>query len=200
MGNQSSINQTHLGFEDIQRAIFDISRYCLLNHIPAFHEWSPIQFTQFQSNMLQHPPPWILINTMEDSPQYQTCLIPHTIPPSMEETIVNWLLQNKLHTKIKVILYGKHECDEKPHTKLFQFSKLGFPSYLYVGGMFQWLSLQDIYGNGSDMNEDTTSTPFSLQQITKKNTHDEIEFPTTTVELDILRYRPTTRFPLMLTD
>ena len=41
---------------------------------------------------------------------------------------------------------------------------LGFQTvYLYVGGMFEWLCLQDIYGNE--------------------------EFPTTTRELDILKYK-----------
>jgi hypothetical protein len=46
---------------------------------------------------------------------------------------------------------------------------LGFQAvYLYVGGMFEWLCLQDIYGKD--------------------------EFPTTTRQLDILKYKPPRTF------
>ena len=48
--------------------------------------------------------------------------------------------------------------------KYEQLSKLGFSNlYIYVGGLFEWLCLQDIYGKE--------------------------DFPTTCDELDILKYK-----------
>jgi len=66
---------------------------------------------------------------------------------------------------IKIIIYGKNSNDEKIYKKYNQLISLGFYNiYLYVGGMFEWLLLQDIYGS--------------------------TEFPTTKKELDILKYKP----------
>ena len=50
-------------------------------------------------------------------------------------------------------------------TKYTQLVNLGFVNvYIYPGGLFEWLCLQDIYGDD--------------------------EFPTTNKELDILKYKP----------
>ena len=55
-------------------------------------------------------------------------------------------------------------ADESLGNKYNQLTKLGFSNtYVYVGGLFEWLLLQDIYGFDS--------------------------FPTTKKELDILKYK-----------
>ena len=66
---------------------------------------------------------------------------------------------------IKIVIYGKNSNDEKLYNKYNQLISLGFYNvYVYPGGLFEWLMLQDIYG--------------------------EKEFPTTKKELDILKYKP----------
>ena len=54
-------------------------------------------------------------------------------------------------------------CDEGIVSKYNQLIKLGFNVYVYPGGLFEWLLLQDIYGDDS--------------------------FPTTKKEVDILQFK-----------
>ena len=104
---------------------------------------------------------YAIINTLD--PLYQTCLIPNTIPIAEEEEIVNDIITNSKKTKI--IIYGLNSNDEKVYSKYEQLIKLGIKHvYIYNGGMFEWLLLQDVYGR-------------------------EL-FPTTSRELDILKYKP----------
>lgn len=104
---------------------------------------------------------YIIINTLLISEQ--TCLIPNTINHNSEETIINSLLSQ--NNDIYIIVYGKNSNDMSIYDKYEQLSKLGFRKiYVYPGGMFEWLCLQDIYS-------------------------DEL-FPTTTTELDILKFKP----------
>jgi hypothetical protein len=90
-------------------------------------------------------------------------LIPYTVNIQREVELINKLLQigNK---KVKIIIYGRNCNDEKIYAKYNQLVSLGFYNvYLYTGGLFEWLMLQDIY--------------------------DEKEFPTTKKELDFLKYK-----------
>jgi hypothetical protein len=104
----------------------------------------------------------LLINTLVESEQ--GCLIPNTITPRKEEELINKFLKNG-KKNIKIIVYGKNCNDEEIYKKYNQLYSLGFyNTYIYTGGLFEWLMLQDIYGN--------------------------TEFPTTSKELDILKYKP----------
>lgn len=104
----------------------------------------------------------ILINTLNE--KEQDCLLPNTINIHHEEDLINKLLKNG-NKNVKIIIYGKNCNDDKIYKKYDQLSSLGFHNvYIYSGGIFEWLMLQDIYG---------------------KN-----EFPTTKKELDILKYKP----------
>ena len=104
---------------------------------------------------------YAIINTLDLV--FQTCLIPNTIPIAEEEEIVNDIITNSKKTKI--IIYGLNSNDEKVYSKYEQLVKLGVKYvYIYNGGMFEWLLLQDVYGR-------------------------EL-FPTTSRELDILKYKP----------
>jgi rhodanese-related sulfurtransferase len=104
----------------------------------------------------------ILINTLNDGEQ--DCLIQNTINVDKEVELINKLIKigNK---QLKIIIYGRNCNDEKLYAKYNQLSSLGFYNvYIYMGGLFEWLMLQDIYGTS--------------------------EFPTTKKELDILKYKP----------
>lgn len=103
---------------------------------------------------------YIIINTL--SKNNQSLLIKNTIKIDNEEQIINNNINNP---SIKIIIYGNNCNDESIRKKYKQLLSLGFVNvYLYNGGIFEWLLLQDIYG-------------FEL-------------FPTTSKELDILKYKP----------
>jgi hypothetical protein len=87
----------------------------------------------------------LLINTMSEN--LQNCLIVNTIPIDKEESIINKLLNNGDNKNVKIIIYGKNSNDETPMKKYEQLLDLGFSNiYIYSGGLFEWLLLQDIYG------------------------------------------------------
>ena len=120
-----------------------------------------INFEDMQ-NVIKNPDAYILINTLPDAEQ--ACLIPNTMPPRQEETIINNLLQKRTK-QVRIIIYGRNANDEKIYEKYQQLIKLGFYNvYIYPGGLFEWLMLQDIYGF--------------------------VEFPTTSKQLDFLKYKP----------
>ena len=87
---------------------------------------------------------YLLINTLPI--EKQNCLIKNTCPGNHEERIINELLtQNR---DCIVCIYGEHSCDVSIHRKYEQLSKIGFNNvYMYIGGLFEWLCLQDIYSD-----------------------------------------------------
>ena len=101
----------------------------------------------------------LLINTLDYDKQ--ECLIKNTISASNEEDLINkYLKRNK---SIKILIYGENCSDNKVISKYNQLYKLGFVNlYVYLGGIFEWLLLQDIYGDD--------------------------EFPTTSKIIDLLKY------------
>lgn len=86
----------------------------------------------------------VLLNTL--SINEQICLIQNTLLASDEEQLINTLL--KTNKKIKIIIYGKNYHDKTIFKKYNQLQQLGFKNiHVYMGGMFEWLCLQEIYGN-----------------------------------------------------
>ena len=119
----------------------------------------------------KHPQQYILINTLPI--QEQECLIYNTLSYNEEEQIINNLLQRYELGAKHIIVYGKNNCDNTAENKCKQITNLGFKYvYLYCGGLFEWLLLQDIYGRE--------------------------EFPTTNYTLDILKYKPIKKFSVNL--
>ena len=105
----------------------------------------------------------LIINTLNEN--NQSCLINNTINANEEVEIVNNYL--KKNENINIIIYGENSSDDKIVKKYIQLQKLGFSNlYLYMGGLFEWLLLQKLYG--------------------------ENEFPTTIIIHDILKYKGTT--------
>lgn len=106
---------------------------------------------------------YIIINTLPLNDQ--DCLIANTINGNNEEKILNEMLYDTNIPDKKIIVYGKNLHDETTIKKINQLKSYGIKDiFVYKGGMFEWLLLQDIYGNTN--------------------------FPTTTTVLDILKYRP----------
>lgn len=103
---------------------------------------------------------FIIINTLDEGEQ--NCLIKGTVSPSEEISIINKAISNPT---LHIVIYGRNYTDESIYKKYEKLLSLGFNNiFVYAGGIFEWLCLQDIYG--------------------------ENEFPTTSKELDILKYKP----------
>ena len=85
----------------------------------------------------------IIINTLSENEQ--DCLITGTTNITDEVILLNNCLKQKKDTLI--IIYGKNNNDNKVITKYNQLLGLGFNNVaIYLGGLFEWLLLQDIYG------------------------------------------------------
>jgi hypothetical protein len=113
----------------------------------------------------------IIMSTLSDSTQ--ECIIRGTISPDNEVSVINKSIgKNSLY----IIIYGRNCTDETVYEKYHSLLGLGFTNvWVYPGGLFEWLCLQDIYG--------------------------EDNFPTTSTEVDILKYKPDVVFnTLFLTD
>ena len=109
---------------------------------------------------------YIIINTLPLNEQ--DVLISGTIKANSEQELFNQLLKSSIKDKY-IILYGKNCNDVLCSKKYEQLTSLGFNNvYIYLGGLFEWLLLQDIYGTD--------------------------EFPTTKKELDIIKYKPSRIF------
>jgi hypothetical protein len=125
-----------------------------------------ISFEDMQAAM-KRPDEYILINTLPL--QEQECLIRGTVSYQMEEQIINNCMTQYKFKECKLVVYGKNANDLTVDKKVRQLLGLGFVHvYVYPGGLFEWLLLQDVYGSD--------------------------EFPTTKQVLDILKFRGTRVF------
>tara|TARA_B100001287_G_C22566872_1_gene474297 strand:+ start:219 stop:614 length:396 start_codon:yes stop_codon:yes gene_type:complete len=94
------------------------------------------------------------------------CLIKGTVNIYNEEKIINELWDNKLLSN-PIIIYGTNSSDENVIVKYKQLHDLGFTQlYIYPGGLFEWLLLQDIY---TDKNIKTTKKELNLMKYKPKN-------------------------------
>jgi hypothetical protein len=156
MGSNHSKNK--INYEDLQ--------YACKN---AFHNGT----NNNNNNNNNNGKKYAIINTMDKN--WQSCLIQNTVGIQDEEEIINGILKNKYSSDITVIVYGANSNDETIHSKYEQLVKLGIKNvFIYMGGMFEWLLLQDIYGR--DL------------------------FPTTSRELDILKYKPRKQLNVLYID
>ena len=102
----------------------------------------------------------LIINTLDA--HQQSCLIAGTLDIDREIELLN--AQLKKNKDVQVIIYGMNATDKTCVKKYEQLMKLGFWNvYIYVGGLFEWLLLQDVYG--ADL------------------------FPTTATKVDLLKYK-----------
>jgi hypothetical protein len=126
-----------------------------------------INFEDMQSAIANKE--YIIINTLPET--CQACLIAGTLNMKNEEEILNSYL--KTNKTIRIIVYGMNSQDPSVQKKYDQLTALGFfRVFIYNGGMFEWLLLQDIYGKELLL--------------------------TTTVERDILKFKGYQQFNLRL--
>lgn len=105
-------------------------------------------------------PMTLIINTLDTN--MQDCLIHGTMHVNDEVAILNEKLKNQ--RDVRIVVYGLNASDMTVQKKYEQLMALGFyNTYVYGGGLFEWLLLQDVYGAES--------------------------FPTTTNTLDVLKYK-----------
>lgn len=84
----------------------------------------------------------IIINTLRENDQH--VLIQKTVSADHEIMMVKKAIK---HNK-KIIIYGYNNNDESIFKKYKQILDLGHNNvYVYIGGLFEWLLLNDIYGN-----------------------------------------------------
>ncbi len=102
----------------------------------------------------------LIINTLDA--HMQGCLIAGTLAIDQEVDLLNAYLKKNID--VRIIIYGMNATDKTCLKKYEQLIKLGFYNvFIYMGGMFEWLLLQDVYGN-------------------------EL-FPTTATKVDMLKYK-----------
>jgi hypothetical protein len=102
----------------------------------------------------------LIINTLDA--HMQSCLIAGTLAIDQEVEVLN--AQLKKNTEVRIIIYGMNATDKTVQKKYEQLLKLGFYNvYIFSGGLFEWLLLQDVYGS-------------------------EL-FPTTATKVDLLKYK-----------
>ena len=86
---------------------------------------------------------FILINTLNE--KEQDCLIKNTVSIENEVKYINHFMSKNIN--INIIIYDKNANAPNLMEKYEQLIGLGFVNvFIYPGGLFEWLLLQDIYG------------------------------------------------------
>ena len=118
-----------------------------------------VNFEDVQCSM-KNKNKFLLINTLESS--RQDLLIKNTVSIDREEELINKLI--KSNQNVNIIVYDENANAPNLMKKYNQLLGLGFVNvFIYPGGLFEWLLLQDIYGFDN--------------------------FPTTSQETDILKFK-----------
>ena len=129
--------------------------------LSLFTTHTHIEYVNFQDVQYAINKDNIIINTLE--PDNQQCVILKTLTISEETSIINSLIENYRYDR-DIIVYGLNCNDKTVDNKIEQLKKMGFRRlFIYRGGMFEWLCMQDIYGQEN--------------------------FKTTSETLDILKYK-----------
>jgi len=85
----------------------------------------------------------ILITTITDKQGMHR--IKHTLSPETEVETINKHLASSENTEI--IIYGLNCADTSVFQKYEQLVSFGFTNvFIYCGGIFEWMLLQDVYG------------------------------------------------------
>ena len=101
---------------------------------------APLQRVNFEEVQAAQQGAALIINVLHEDDQ--AVLIAGTVKPCDEVDAVN----DALRRKFRIIVYGRHANDTAAEAKCAQLHALGARPYLYGGGLFEWLLLQDIFG------------------------------------------------------
>jgi len=111
----------------------------------SINNFNKVNFENIQEYIKTNNSNIILLNTITKEKQKHNIL--NTIEIESEETIINNLIKTDNKAKI-IYIYGENCNDITVINKYIQLKKLGFNNiHIYLGGLFEWLLLQDIYGN-----------------------------------------------------
>lgn len=123
---------------------------------------SAVQKINFEDVQYAIKNKYLIINTLPIDEQ--SVLISGTINVEKETDILNTFIKTAEYDK-RIVIYGKNSNDHAIFKRYEQLISLGFIKvFVYTGGLFEWMLLQDIYG-------------------------DDL-FPTTKKILDILMFKP----------
>jgi hypothetical protein len=86
-------------------------------------------------------PRFLIINVLSETEQ--DVLIQGTVPCSEEVAEV----EKAIAEKKVIIIYGRNNHDDRVCLKYSQLKKLGGKAKVYIGGLFEWILLQELYGN-----------------------------------------------------
>ena len=101
-----------------------------------------VSFSEMQQHIMVNSPS-IIISTLPVNKQH--CLIPRTVSPKDEEKVINETISKDKNAI--VIVYGTNCNDLSVDRKHKQLIGLGLANAkIYTGGMFEWLCLQEIFG------------------------------------------------------
>jgi len=129
MGQSMLSHHQRLSFEDVQH---------ILSTTPNESSATPTTTTT---------KPWIIINTL---PLHrQQTLLAGTLAAEREEQMFHDIESTRRQQGFRILVYGENSLDYSVETKARQLLQLGFSEvYIYPGGIFEWILLQDIYGPG----------------------------------------------------
>lgn len=117
-----------------------------MNFIQSIFD-QPIKKINFEEikTAIKNPTNYYIINTL--TTVFQDCLIKTTISYLVEEKLINDLISSYNSSNYRIIVYGMNSNDDSAEKKYKQLVSLGLEHvYLYSGGFFEWVLLQDIYG------------------------------------------------------
>jgi len=103
----------------------------------------------------------LLIHVMDETEQ--SCVIKGTLSIENEVKTINSLLSSSKQGQTDIIIYGRNTDDFPKIIKRYnQLVGLGFNAYVYFGGLFEWLLLQEIYGSSEFPIENRTESIIDL--------------------------------------
>lgn len=124
---------------------------------------------------------FLIISTLKE--HEQSCLISGTMSIPDEIATLNDIISNKSQglwaffsknpNILPIVVYGRNALDTSVNAKIKSLLSYNFPQiYVYIGGLFEWLLLQDVYSREN--------------------------FPTTAECIDVLKYKSKSIFKPML--
>lgn len=103
-------------------------------------ESTPVEKAPFES-VLALGRTGVLISVFDEDDQ--NLLIVGTVSCAKEVEAV----ERAIAAKTSILVYGRNWHDERVYAKYAQIKKLGGLVKVYLGGLFEWILLNEIYGN-----------------------------------------------------
>lgn len=112
----------------------------------SFFQKQKHPFVGFEDVKITLKNKYILLNVLPNN--MQNILIKDTLPIDSEEQTINTMINDYNAPDLPVVVYGLNYCDQKTQQKYDQLLRLGVEKvYIYAGGLFEWLLLNELYGS-----------------------------------------------------